>query len=67
MANSGDGMKEAWFRDNDTYVSMRFWGSDFLGVPAGHLSMGDVKITITNNYPGGVDGFIDNHKEPREL
>ena len=60
-------MKEIWFRDNDTFVSMRFWGSDFLGIPAGHLSMDDVKFTITHDYPGGVDGFIDNHDEPRDF
>lgn len=59
--------EEVWFRDNDTYVAMRSWVSDFTGTPAGHLSMHDVKFGIAYDYPGGIDAFIDKHDEPREF
>lgn len=65
MANTAtQTTEEVWFRDNDTYVAMRFWVSDFTGTPAGKLGMHDVKFTITHDYPGGLDAFINNHDEP---
>lgn len=53
--------QEVWFRDNDTYCAMRFWASDFTGVPAGKMAMHDVRMTIMFDYPGGLDAFIDNY------
>ena len=61
MVKQAEAVQGVWFQDNSTYCAMRFWVSDFSGVPAGQLAMHDVKFTITHDYPGGLDAFIDNH------
>lgn len=61
MVKQAEAVQGVWFLDNNTYCAMRFWVSDFSGIPAGKLEMHDVKFTITHDYPGGLDAFIDNH------
>ena len=59
MAKQATETEQVWFRDNETYVAMRRWVSEFTGKPAGEWNIFDVKLAIMVDYPGSIDGFID--------